>query len=392
MDFNLSFEQQALVESLSAFVEKELYPHEAIVEELRGIPDEIATDVKRKAKEAGFLSMNMPAELGGGGLDYQTLALAERELGKPSTALSLLIKRPSKILLACKGEQVDRYLMPVIRGDRADCFALTEPGGGSDARAIVTRAERSGGDWVINGVKQFISHADVADFIILFAVSGEDDTPKGKRKRFTAFLVDKDMPGVTVTPMKSICTRGYNPNMIYLENVRVPESQILGEEGKGFDFANDWLYSGRVMLSASSVGRAERAFRMSCEWAATRKAFGKVIGDYQGVGFKIADMAADIKMAWLLTLEAAWKMDQGTLTRHEASIVNLQGSEMIGRVTDHAVQVFGGLGVMEDFPIQRFWRDARVERIWEGTSEIHRDIIARDILRDYRIRPHTHKR
>lgn len=384
MDFNLSFEQQALVESLSAFVEKELYPHEAIVEELRGIPDEIATDVKRKAKEAGFLSMNMPAELGGGGLDYQTLALAERELGKPSTALSLLIKRPSKILLACKGEQVDRYLMPVIRGDRAECFALTEPGGGSDARAIVTRAECSGRNWIINGVKQFISHADVADFIILFAVSGEDDTPKGKRKRFTAFLIDKDMPGVTVTPMKSICTRGYNPNMIYLENVRVPESQILGEEGKGFDFANDWLYSGRVMLSASSVGRAERAFRMSCEWAATRKAFGKAIGDYQGVGFKIADMAADIKMAWLLTLEAAWKMDQGTLTRHEASIVNLQGSEMISRVTDHAVQVFGGLGVMEDFPIQRFWRDARVERIWEGTSEIHRDIIARDILRDYR--------
>ena len=384
MDFNLSFEQQALVESLSAFVEKELYPHEAIVEELRGIPDEIATDVKRKAKEAGFLSMNMPAELGGGGLDYQTLALAERELGKPSTALSLLIKRPSKILLACKGEQVDRYLMPVIRGDRAECFALTEPGGGSDARAIVTRAECSGRNWIINGVKQFISHADVADFIILFAVSGEDDTPKGKRKRFTAFLIDKDMPGVTVTPMKSICTRGYNPNMIYLENVRVPESQILGEEGKGFDFANDWLYSGRVMLSASSVGRAERAFRMSCEWAATRKAFGKAIGDYQGVGFKIADMAADIKMAWLLTLEAAWKMDQGTLTRHEASIVNLQGSEMISRVTDHAVQVFGGLGVMEDFPIQRFWRDARVERVWEGTSEIHRDIIARDILRDYR--------
>jgi acyl-CoA dehydrogenase len=384
VDFNLSFEQQALVESLSAFVEKELYPHEAIVEELRGIPDEIATDVKRKAKEAGFLSMNMPAELGGGGLDYQTLALAERELGKPSTALSLLIKRPSKILLACKGEQVDRYLMPVIRGDRAECFALTEPGGGSDARAIMTRAERSGRNWVINGVKQFISHADVADFIILFAVSGEDDTPKGKRKRFTAFLIDKDMPGVTVTPMKSICTRGYNPNMIYLENVRVPESQILGEEGKGFDFANDWLYSGRVMLSASSVGRAERAFRMSCEWAATRKAFGKAIGDYQGVGFKIADMAADIKMAWLLTLEAAWKMDQGTLIRHEASIVNLQGSEMISRVTDHAVQVFGGLGVMEDFPIQRFWRDARVERIWEGTSEIHRDIIARDILRDYR--------
>ncbi len=197
MDFNLSFEQQALVQSLRAFVEKELYPHENIVEELRAVPDEIATEVKRKAREAGFLSMNMPADIGGGGLDYETLALVERELGKPSTALSLLVKRPSKILLACKGEQVERYLMPVVRGDRVDCFALTEPGGGSDARAIVTRAERDGSDWVLNGVKQFISHADVADFIILFAVSGVDETPKGPRKRFTAFLIDKGTPGLT---------------------------------------------------------------------------------------------------------------------------------------------------------------------------------------------------
>ena len=384
MDFNLSFEQQSLIDSLRTFVERELYQHEDTVEELRAVPDEIAADIRRKAKEAGFLSMNMPAELGGGGLDYETLTLVERELGKPSAALSLLVKRPSKILLACKDEQVERYLMPVVKGDRIDCFALTEPGGGSDARAIVTRAERDGSDWVLNGVKQFISHADVADFIILFAVSGTDDTPRGPRKRFTAFLIDKGTPGLTVKPMKSISTRGYNPNMVYLENVRLHERQILGEEGKGFDFANDWLYSGRVMLSASSVGRAERVMKMACEWAASRKAFGKTIGEFQGIGFKIADMAADIRMTWLLTLEAAWKMDRNTLTRAEASIVNLQGSEMIGRVTDHAVQIFGGLGVMEDLPIQRFWRDARVERIWEGTSEIHRDLIAKDILKEYR--------
>jgi acyl-CoA dehydrogenase len=261
---------------------------------------------------------------------------------------------------------------------------LTEPAGGSDAKAITTSAKREGDDWILNGVKQFISHADVADFIVLFAVTGMDETPKGPRKRFTAFLIDKDTPGVTVKPMLSICTRGYNPSMIYLNDVRLHSRQILGEEGKGFDFANDWLYSGRVMLAASAVGRAERAFKMACEWAATRKAFGKTIGEFQGTGFKIADMATDIKMAWLLTIEAAWKMDQGTLTRHEASIVNLHGSEMVGRVTDHAVQIFGGMGMMEDFPIQRFWRDARIERIWEGTSEIHRDIIARDILREYR--------
>ena len=384
MDFTISFEQQALVDSLSSFVEKELYPHEALVEEKRLVPEEIATDIRRKAQAAGFHSMNMPVELGGSGLDYQTMALVDRELGKPSTALSLLISRPTKILLACKGEQIDRYLKPVIRGERKDCFALTEPAGGSDAKSLTTSARRDGDDWIINGVKQFISYADMADFIVLFAITGTDDTPKGPRKRFTAFLIDKDTPGVTVTPMPAICTRGYNPNMIYLDNVRVHARQILGEEGKGFDFANDWLYSGRVMLASASVGRAERIFKMACEWAASRKAFGRTIGEFQGTGFKIADMATDIKMAWLLVLEAAWKMDQGTLTRHEASIVNLHGSEMIGRVADHAVQIFGGMGMMEEFPIQRFWRDARIERIWEGTSEIHRDIIARDILREFR--------
>ena len=384
MDFSLSFEQQALVDALTDFVRKELYPHEALVEELRAVPAEIAEDIKRKARAAGFFAMNMPEELGGGGLDYQTQAQAERVLGKPSTALSLLLKRPTKILLACKDEQVEEYLMPCIRGERTDCFALTEPGAGSDARAITTSARRDGDDWVINGTKQFISYADVADFIILFAVTGSEETPKGPRKLFTAFLVDKDTPGMTVQPMKSICTRGYNPNMIYLEDVRVPSRKVLGEVGAGFSFANDWLYAGRVMLAAHCVGRAERVFDMTCEWAGTRKAFGRTIGEFQGTGFKVADMAMDIKLCNLMVMEAAWKMDQGTLTRHEASMVNLFGSEMIGRVTDSAVQIFGGLGVMEDVPIQRFWRDARIERIWEGTSEIHRDVIARDMLKPYR--------
>lgn len=385
MEFTISFEQQALIDSLSAFVEKELYPYENLVEEARAVPPDLAKSIKAKARAAGFFAMNMPVELGGGGLDNQTMALAERELGKPATGLSILIKRPTHILLACKGDQIDTYLKPCIAGERSDCFALTEPGCGSDARAIVTSAKPDGGDWIINGVKQFISYADMADFIIVFTVTGVDDTPKGPRKRFTAFLVDKDTPGVTVKPMPSICTRGYNPNMVYFNDVRVPASKILGEEGKGFDFANNWLYNGRVMLAAHCVGRAERAFKMSCEWAATRKAFGKVIGDFQGTGFKLADMAMDIRLAFLLVMECAWKMDQGTLTRHEASMCNLFGSEMAGRVTDHAVQIFGGMGMMEELPIQRFWRDSRIERIWEGTSEIHRDIIARDILRDYRV-------
>ena len=384
MDFSLTFEQKALVESLTEFVEKELYPHEDIVEQLRAVPAEIAQEIKRKAKEAGFVAMNMPEELGGAGLDYQTMAQVERVMGKPSTALSLLIKRPTKILLGCKGDQVEKYLMPCIRGEKVDCFALTEPHAGSDARAIKTSAVRENRQWVLYGVKQFISYADVADFVILFAVTGVDETPKGPRKRFTAFLIDKGTPGMTIKPMPSICTRGYNPNMIYLDNVRLDDGQILGEEGKGFDFANDWLYSGRIMLAAHCVGRAERVFAMATEWAATRTAFGKTIGEFQGTGFKVADSAMDIRLALLLVQECVWKMDQGTVTRAEASMCNIFASEMIGRVTDNAVQIFGGMGMMEEFPIQRFWRDARIERIWEGTSEIHRDVIARDMLKEYR--------
>jgi acyl-CoA dehydrogenase len=274
--------------------------------------------------------------------------------------------------------------LPAIRGERSSCFALTEPGAGSDARAITTRAVAQGSDYVLNGTKQFISNADVADFIILFAVTGVDETERGPRKRFTAFLVDKDLPGLTVKPMQSIATRGYNPNMIYLEEVRVPARNILGEEGKGFSFANDWLYSGRVMLSAHCVGRGERVLDMSAEWAASRKAFGRTIGEFQGTGYKLADMAMELRLAELMTLNCAWKMDRGTLTRQEASMCNLFASEMICRLTDNAVQIFGGMGMIEDFPIQRFWRDARIERIWEGTSEIHRDVIARDLLARFR--------
>jgi alkylation response protein AidB-like acyl-CoA dehydrogenase len=303
-------------------------------------------------------------------------------LGKPSTALSILCNRPAKILLACRGDQIDRYLKPCIRGERVECFALTEPGAGSDAGAIATRAERRGDDFVINGIKQFISHADDANFIILFAATGTDDTPRGPRRRITGFLIDKDTPGVEVSPLACVSTRGYNPNTIALTDVRVGAGQILGDEGKGLDVANDWLYGGRVMLAAACVGRAGRVLDMALDWAATRRQFGQTIGRFQGVSFKLADMAVEIRAAWMLTLHAAWTLDQGTMTRQDASMANLYASEMLGRVTDNAVQIFGGMGLMTELPIERFWRDARVERIWEGTSEIHRHIIARDLLRD----------
>ncbi|MEJ5022817.1 acyl-CoA dehydrogenase family protein [Ochrobactrum vermis] len=384
MDFALSFEQQALIDSLEEFCKRELYPHENLVEELRYVPEEIKQDIQQKSIQAGFAGMNLPEEWGGPGLDKQTKMQAERVLGKSSAALTMCMNRGvTGILFKCKGDQIEKYLKPAIRGERKDAFALTEPGAGSDARGITTKAVRDGDHWVINGVKQFISHADIADFIVLIAVTGVDETPRGPRKRFTAFLLDKTLPGLRVEPMKSIVTRGYNPTMVYLEDVRVHSDDILGEEGKGFDTANEWLYDGRVALAAHCVGRSERIFEMTKEWAGTRKAFGKTIGEFQGVGFKVANMAVDIKLGDLMVKEAAWKIENQTMNRTEASMVNYWCSEMVFRVADDAVQIFGGMGVMEEFPIQRFWRDARIERIWEGTSEVHQDIIAKDLLRPY---------
>ena len=381
IDFSLTEEQELVAETVRDFVERELRPHEDEVERLGHVPSELAGALKHKAIDAGLYALNMPAELGGGGLDYVTASVAEMELARTSWALNSCVARPTHILLACEGEQRERFLLPTIRGDRCECFALTEPGAGSDARSIQTWAVREGSDWVINGTKQFISHVDHADYIILVTVTGEDETPKGLRPRFTTFLVDNDLPGIDVTPVGSVSARGYNAHLIGLSDVRVADDCILGAEGKGFDFATEWLYASRVMMAAHCTGRARLVLELAADWARTRRQFGRPIGEFQGVSFKLADMETEIRAAWLLTMHAAWKLDQGTLEPLDASVAKLYASEMVGRVTDHGVQIFGGMGVSTELPIERYWRDARVERIWEGTSEIHRDLIGRAILR-----------
>ena len=260
---------------------------------------------------------------------------------------------------------------------------MTEPGAGSDARSITTSAKPDREGYVINGTKQFITQADRADFIILFAVTGIEETPRGPRKRITSFLIDKDDPGIGVSPLRTISNRGLVSTIITLQDVRVPKRNILGQEGYGFDLAKDWIFSGRIMLAANCVGVSERAMEMAAKWCNTRKQFGQPIGRFQGTAFKLADMATEIHAARLMVLHGADAMDKGTLTQRMASQVNLYGSELAGRVADNALQIFGGMGITEDLPMQRFWRDVRVERIWEGTSEIHRDIISRDVLREF---------
>jgi acyl-CoA dehydrogenase len=384
MDLGLTGEQEMIVQTVRNFVEKELYPYEDEVERTRQVRPELRQQIIQKSLDLGLYAANMPEKFGGGGLDAVTLALMERELGRASAALHYLVARPSNILQACQGEQIERYLMPTVRGERIECLAMSEPNAGSDLRSMETRAVRKGDFYVVNGVKHFISHADVADYVILFAVTGQEPGARGPRQAITSFLVDKGTPGFTVKRGYEVVShRGYNNCILEFDDCRVPAANVLGEPGHGFDVANQWLSSTRLSVAATCVGRGGRVLELCRQWAATRKQFGQSIGKFQGVSFKLADMATQLQAAELLTLQAAWKQDQGCARDEDFAMAKLFASEALALITDHAVQIFGAMGLATENPIERMWRDARVERIWDGTSEIQRHIISRALLRPY---------
>ncbi|WP_054302680.1 acyl-CoA dehydrogenase family protein [Gemmobacter sp. LW-1] len=383
MDFGLTEEQRMIVETTRAFVENELYPHEAEVERTGHLRMDLIRELQAKAIEAGLYAANMPEEVGGAGLDTLSWLLYERELGRANYALHwTCVARPSNILLAGSAEQREKYLFPCIRGEKWDCLAMTEPGAGSDLRGMTASAKREGGDWVLNGTKHFISHADLADFAIVFMASGEEDTPRGKKKLITAFFVDKGTPGFTVRDgYRNVSHRGYTNSVLEFDNCRLPEAAVLGEVHKGFEVANTWLGATRLQVASTCLGRADRALQHAISYAAERKQFGQQIGKFQGISFKLADMAMELKAAELLTREAAWKFDQGSVTEADMSMAKLKATEVLAMIADEAIQIHGGMGLMDELPLERIWRDARVERIWEGTSEIQRHIISRELLR-----------
>ncbi|MET0998747.1 MAG: acyl-CoA dehydrogenase family protein [Marmoricola sp.] len=378
MDFSRTEEQRSIVEVTRSFVERELYPHEAEVERTGVLRHELAEQIKEKAIRTGLFAANMPEEVGGAGLDTVTWVLYEKELGKANYALHSCIGRPSNILLAGTDAQKERYLHPSIRGERRDCLALTEPDAGSDLRAMRTKAVRDSDGWRIKGTKHFISHAQESDFVILFAVTDElgDGT-----KAMSSFLVDLDTPGVSVHDgYRNVSHRGYT-NAILDFDCHVPAEALLGEEGKGFDLAGTWLGSTRLQVAATCLGRAERALDLAVRHAAERVQFGQKIGRFQGISFKLADMALELRAAELLTLEAAWKYDHGVATDSDIAMAKLKATEVLAMVADEAIQIHGGMGLMDELPLERIWRDARIERIWDGTSEIQRHIISRALLR-----------
>ena len=383
MDFGLTQEQQMIVDTTRAFVENEIYPHEDAVERTGHLPLEVIREVQAKAIAAGLYAANMPAEVGGAGLDTLSWLLYEKELGRANYALHwTCVARPSNILLAGNAEQREQYLMPCIRGETWDCLAMTEPAAGSDLRGMKATARPDGDDWVLNGTKHFISHADLAGFAIVFVATGEEDTPRGPKKKITAFFVDKGTRGFNVRDgYRNVSHRGYTNAVLEFDDCRLNKRQILGEVHKGFEVANSWLGATRLQVASTCLGRAERAMGHALSYAAERKQFGQQIGKFQGISFKLADMAMELKAAELLTREAAWKYDQGTVSEADMSMAKLKATEVLAMIADEAIQIHGGMGLMEELPLERIWRDARVERIWEGTSEIQRHIISRELLR-----------
>jgi alkylation response protein AidB-like acyl-CoA dehydrogenase len=383
MHFGLTQEQQMIVDTTRSFVENELYPHELAVERSGYLPMELVREIQKKAIAAGLYAANMPEDVGGAGLDTLSWLLYEKELGRANYALHwTCVARPSNILLAGNEAQRAQYLAPCIRGETWDCLAMTEPGAGSDLRGMKATARPDGDDWILNGTKHFISHADIAGFAIVFMATGEEPTARGPKKRITAFFVDKGTKGFTVRDgYRNVSHRGYTNAILDFDDCRLHQRQILGQVHQGFELANSWLGATRLQVASTCLGRADRALTLALHYAAERRQFGQQIGKFQGVSFKLADMAMELKAAELLTREAGWKFDQGTVTEADMAMAKLKATEVLAMVADEAIQIHGGMGLMDDLPLERIWRDARVERIWEGTSEIQRHIISRELLR-----------
>jgi acyl-CoA dehydrogenase len=377
-----SVETDLLVNTVRHFVETEMFPYEEEVDRLGFVPEEIGRQIESRAQELGLYACNLPEDVGGGGLSYGAMALIEREYGKTSHALQSWAARPTELLMACDGAQREKYLLPAIRGEKRELFALTEPDAGSDVMGMKTNARRDGDDWILNGSKHFISGPCMPDFAIVFAATGEDETPRGPRKRVTAFLVDVGANGFDCREgTKCVSYRGYKTFELSFDNVRLGPDQVLGSEGNGLALSGQWLSMGRIWVGATCCGKAERILEMATAWAASRKQFGKPIGTFQATGFRLADGAMTLRAAELMVKDAVERAEKGIMSDADAAMIKVFCSEMLNKIADDAVQIFGGMGLMEEMPIQRFWRDSRLERIWDGTSEIQRHIITRSILR-----------
>ncbi|WP_116045441.1 acyl-CoA dehydrogenase family protein [Amycolatopsis palatopharyngis] len=381
MDFSLSVEEREVRDWVRTFVQRELVPREQEVlrRERAGEPgltrDEL-TELQLKAKESGFWGVQTPESYGGMGLSAVMTALLEAELGRTFVQFQFG-GSADNILFHGNEEQRERYLLPTISGERKSCFAITEPGAGSDAKNIRTSAKKDGTDWIINGEKTFITGGNEADFAMVFAIT---DPEKGADGGVTCFLVDREMGWRS----EYIDTMGeWGPAALVFEDVRVPESQILGELGQGFALAMQWIGRGRYLLPARAIGSCERLLTMAIEHANTRETFGAPIAERQAIQWMIADSGVELEALRWLVLHAAWQVDSGLDSRHAQSMAKLYGGVKANEIVDRVMQIHGGMGYTRELPIERWYRELRLLRIYEGTDEIQRRTIARNLLKGH---------
>ena len=380
MDFSLTEEQRLLVGTIREFVHRELKPLEEDVEAGGYLADDVAREIRQKSQELGLYAVNIPREFGGGGLSFLEWMMAEEQFGRTS---DILIRRAFgnvyEILLEASEKQKQTYLLPAVTGERTFSVAFTEPEAGSDAAAIKTRAERSGEGWVLNGSKHFISDGLFSDFFVVTAVTN----PTAGVHGISTFIVEKGMTGFTIgrdQPMMGL--RGTSHVEMQFENVSLSSDHLLGSEGQGLKLAFATL--GRVRLAqvvARSIGKATLVMDQCLDYARERRQFGAPIGDFQMIQQMLADSAMEINGTRLALWHTASRIDAGEEVRGSISMLKVQAAEMLGHVVDRAVQIFGGAGYCRDLPIERYYRDARIYRIYDGTSEIHRAVLAKQMMR-----------
>jgi alkylation response protein AidB-like acyl-CoA dehydrogenase len=382
MDFSLTDEERAIRDTARQFITREVLPleQEALLRERRhqpGLDHSELRELQLKAKKFGFWGLSTPEEYGGMNLPAVLQSLIWTEVGRTFVQFKFG-GEADNILYYANEEQKAEFLLPTIEGERLSCFAITEPGAGSDAANIKLRAQRDGDDWVLNGEKTFITGGNDADFAIVVAVT--DPSLRASKGGATAFLVDRSMGWRS----EFIQTMGEGgPASLIFEDVRVPGRNILGEIGQGFELGMKWIGKGRYLIPSTALGIAERALGMAVEYANTRETFGEKISINQAIQWMIADSEVEIEAARWLILRAAWTVDQGWDPRHSSSMAKLYGAGMANRVVDRVMQIHGGMGYTRELPIERWYRQVRLMRIYEGTDEMQRLIISRDLLRGY---------
>ncbi|SFB22436.1 acyl-CoA dehydrogenase [Lentibacillus halodurans] len=384
MYLRLTDEQKMVQETIRKFVENELIPleNEVLRNEREGRPSLSPAkleELQRKAKESGFWGINTPSEYGGADLGQMMQAIVSMEVAKTFVPFTFG-GSADNILYYGNEEQKEKYLIPTINGEKKSCFAMTEPDAGSDTQNIKTTAVKDRDEWVINGEKTFITGGNEADFVMVIAVTDKERHQQTGREGVTCFIVDRDMGWKS----EYIDTMGeWGPAALIFDNVRVPEENILGELHGGYNLGLEWIGFARWIVGARAIGAAERLLQMAIDYSKERKTFGRPIGDRQAIQWQIADSAIEIEAAKWIVLNAAFTLDQGEDNRHIASMAKLYGSNMGNRVVDRVMQIHGGMGYTRELPIERWYREARLWRIYDGTDEIQRMIIARNLLKGH---------